>query len=258
MYNRKTISRPRRILSLGCLAGTLVGILFTVSGCGTGEYDRRMRASIQEVGSKAKFQNLLYPNPISIVPGASFRLPALFDNTAKSWAEGNPTETGLAVHPDRLQPPFIKLPGFRYCYEVFPKSGGQEDNVMYCYVAASNTTSQGQEDLIASIQSDLKKKFPDAPEEWETVDLDTPEGATIAVRRTTVSGMQRFDLTPMGGPMKDFDGRMDLYLISTNDNHILIGWRGMSEFVAAAKLFESAEAAMGSTQISAGDTEAAQ
>ena len=217
------------------------------AGCGTRQYDERMRERLSELRSVSHIYRLLFESD-TMIPGTnvSFRLPKLFDESSKSWATGSKNEAGFDIDVQRIQPPFAELPGFRFCYERFYTDSEGKPKVIYCYVAVIDPAESSPEEIMGTIQQDLTAKFPDAPEVWEDVEIATPDESTRSCKRTSVQGPQRFDLTPVGGPFDEFDGRLDLYLVSTDQQHILVGWRGTVEDVERTPLFQAGEASAGS------------
>ena len=250
--NSPHLARDRRSRLVAYL---FVPLLIVTFGCGTGEYDRQMRKTLEELRTpeeleKGQVFDMLYESPTEVPGiGVSLRIPKLLDATAKSWRPGSLNAAGEPIDESRIQPPFVKLPGFQFCYERFvpDQSGGQQP--VYCYVAVSDSKDASQEDLIASVQKDLKAKFSNAPATWEETSLNTPDGGTLTCRRISVTGPQGFVVSPEGRESKDSEGRMDLYLYSNETHHVLVGWRAPSGISEELSLFEVAEASVATVQV---------
>ena len=222
------------------------------AGCGTGEYNRRMDASLERLQTTGKFTAFLHTSPTEVDGGLfSYRLPKIFDASSKSWAEGNKGEVELPVIKARIQPPFVDLPGFRFCYEVFPKNNTGEHEVMYHYFAATKSTEKSAAEIADTIQKKVQAKFPDASAAWETIQLDTPESTTLECRKISAHGSQQFDRTPIGKEFMRSDGQFELYLVSNSGYHVLMGWRAMTAVAKETRLSEIAAASVGTLVIQA-------
>ncbi len=221
---------------------TCVGI--PLLGCGKAEYETRMQAKIQELQYGSVFLENLYEQPIDI-PGpsgqvASIRLPKLFD-AATTWQlrqiEGL---TGKPVETDRIQPPFGHLPGFSFCYEKYFSR-----QPVYCYFAVEDAAKKSAEVLLDELQKPLKAKFRAAV--WTTEQLKTPTGSQITVKKISANGPQLFFLD--NGDRENSDGAYELYLYSTPQHHVMVGWRAPRDLLGTTKLLEVARLSLGTLEV---------
>ena len=217
-----------------------VGLSVVLSGCGIGDYNRLMNRRLGALRAGAKFKNLYGPTQLSGTP-ISIRVPIIF---ASSYEETSPhKDDGAVIHPDRVQPPFLKLRGFKVCYE----GTVTQDNLKlphYVYLAAVPSQAGDADKLAAQIQADLTKAFPkpddakaddaaaaepeqQAPEPtWEQVDVDTPQGVYSHWRKIRVEGDQTFRVRNSGKVEEQkLPGIFELWLHDTDNYLVLVGWR---------------------------------
>lgn len=94
--------------------GLVASGLVVVCGCGKAEYERRVFAN--SGGPNAEILG-----PAVQIPGTQImvQLPRTINENAKAYVEGAQEPNGVdIVKPERLNPPFMKIPGLRICYEV--------------------------------------------------------------------------------------------------------------------------------------------
>jgi hypothetical protein len=175
---------------------------------------------------------------------ASLRLPKLFDETTTPLPQ-----PGQSVDPSRLQPPFVQLPDFRFCYEKFVEGEPRQWVPMYCYFAIVDADKGPLPTLLADLQKQVKAKFPRVGS-WQDIELDTPTGGKIAWKKLSITGPQVFDSTPQNGPREDLDGRFELYVHSTPQHHVLVGWRAPQVALAENPLFDVVPLSLGTLEIS--------
>ncbi len=112
MQQRMNTRRPYCFV----LQALLALMLLTASGCGKAEYERRVLA-----GRGGKRVAVALSAPVNI-PGTPLQiaLPTSIDQNAKAYTEASPEPNGQGakVKPERLNPPFLPIPGLRVCYEV--------------------------------------------------------------------------------------------------------------------------------------------
>ncbi len=221
--NQSPVLAPVGPVASRQLAGWVLAVLLTlVSGCFTGEYDRRMKETMQQVASQVLFTQA---SPIADATGkqtgASIHMPLFVDSTAKALAAGADS-----------QPPFVQLPGFAYAYEIQIKQ-----QPAYVYFAAVPTSKQSAADLQKQVRDAIAKKFSSAS--WQDVSVKKSDGSTATVKRLTVTGPQKFG-------SQERPGRFDLYLCETPKYHLLIGWRAPSDVASSIKFFETGGKAVAS------------
>jgi hypothetical protein len=199
-----------------------VGLSIVLSGCGVSEYDRLMDRRIGTLRAGAKFTNLYGPTQISGTP-ISIRIPMVYSS---SYEETSPhKDDGEVINPDRVQPPFLKLPGFKLCYEgTVPQDGVKLPH--YIYLATVPSQAGDADKLASQLQSQLKEAFPDAPDTWDRVDVDTPNGFSIPWRKIRVEGDQMFRVKNAGKvEERKLPATFELWLRDADNYVVLVGWR---------------------------------
>jgi hypothetical protein len=193
-----------------------------LAGCGTADYDKVSNDRINELRSAEPFRTLFGPTELPDTP-VRIRVPMAFKS---SYAENSPhPEDGAKISPDRVEPPFLPLPGFKLCYE------GHVDTAegrppFYCYLAAVPSKAGDAQKLAADLQAKLKAKFKDTPEEWENVDAITPEGGGLPWKKIRVTGEQPFRVREAAGiAPKNLPGVFELWMHDAGDYLVLVGWR---------------------------------
>jgi hypothetical protein len=225
-------------------SSVLALVCVTLAGCGQAEYDRLAQERLRILRQGSDFLAHLHDQATTIVDQvASLRLPKLFDETSTSLPQ-----PGQNVDPSRLQPPFVTLPEFRFCYEKFVEGEPREFVPLYCYFAVVDVEKTSASALLADLQKQIRAKFPRATS-WQDVELDTPTGGKIAWKKIGVTGPQLFDCTPQNGERGDLDGRFELYVHSSPKHHILVGWRAPQVALAQNPLFDVAPLALGTLEV---------
>src|SRR5580700_1850610 len=105
-------SSPRKHLWPALVAWA--GLLVALGGCGTADYERLLTKRLNDLRSAEPFRTLFGPTELPDTP-VKIRVPMAFKT---SYMENSPhPEDGAKISPDRAQPPFLPLPGFKLCYE---------------------------------------------------------------------------------------------------------------------------------------------
>jgi hypothetical protein len=193
-----------------------------LAGCGTADYERLLTKRLNDLRSAEPFRTLFGPTELPDTP-MKIRVPMAFKT---SYMENSPhPEDGAKISPDRAQPPFLPLPGFKLCYEGHvPSAEGQPP--FYCYLAAVPAKAGDAAKMAADLQAALKAKFKDVPDAWETVDANTPENKALAWRKIRVTGEQPFRVKDAGKVVsKNLPGVFELWMHDAGDYIVLVGWR---------------------------------
>lgn len=202
----------------------------TCGGCFSGEYNRRMRATMEQLNQLGSIAAVIYgqASPVQDASrgstGISMRLPLVIDADAKA----------LAPDDADAQPPFLQLPGLAYAYELTVG-----DQPAFAYFAAVPVGQQDAAALAEELQQRVGRGFSGAA--WRDVPVRTPTGGTVQLKLLSLIGPQKFGA-------RTEDGRFDLYLVSSSTHHVLIGWRAPTAAGSAAHFFENAAFAMGSVE----------
>jgi hypothetical protein len=216
----------------GGLCGAALALFLT--GCGTSQYNALMGRRLTALRGAVKFQGLYAPTRLGDTP-FSIRVPLEFEHSYEATSAHD--DDGAVINPERLQPPFLKLPGFKLCYEGTTQSGN-DTLPYYCYLAAEPIQPGGADKLLAQLQAQLKAAFPppkpeaegkgdvEAALEWRPLDADTPEGLNIHWRKIRVEGEQPF-MVKTGdkvAPQK-LPGIFELWAHDAGEYVVLVGWR---------------------------------
>jgi hypothetical protein len=195
-----------------------------IAGCGVGTYNESVEQRTQSLGRAAPFTQLFGAQPIADA-SVTIRVPQLF-KTSFQEGSADPKNPNQKIDPQRLQPPFLELPGFKLCYEATAEAKDQPGAPLtyYCYLAAQPRDGGA---LEIAMPARLKRAFPNAQVAWETVACSTPTGDTVSWKKIRAQGEQRFDIVPLNGPVqqKKLLGIFELWLYETPERQILVGWR---------------------------------
>jgi hypothetical protein len=212
-------ARPARASTLSLVVST--ALIATMSGCGGSTYDSLVNRRLDQLRGSAPFRTLFAPTSIPETP-LKIRVPMAF--RASYTAESRHGDDGGQISPQRLQPPFVELPGLKLCYESRiddPAGGGKLP--FYCYIAA---VPQGNADKIAAdLQAKLKETFNNAPAEWTNVDAKTPEDKGLPWRKIRIAAEQPFLVRGEKTESKNLPGIFELWIHDAKDYVVIIGWR---------------------------------
>lgn len=197
-------------------------LMLLVAGCGTSQYKTLFNRRLATLRGEVKFRNLYAPTRLPGIP-ISIRLPRIFGDSYQ--ASSAHEDDGAAINPDRLQPPFLKLPGFKLCYEGTHTDGATK-LPFYCYLAALPAQPGDADRLATQLQAQLKQTFPETPDDWATVDADAPSGFSVHWRKIRVEGEQSFRVkTGIQVEAQNMAGIFELWIHDADDYIVLIGWR---------------------------------
>jgi len=202
----------------------LLGACFfaLLSGCGTSDYEQLMTRRVDEFRGSAPFKSLFGPTELTDTP-IRIRVPLIFKN---SYLENSAhPEDGARISPDRVQPPFLPLPGFKVCYEGTNNASGKA-LPYYCYLAAVPAQPGDGDKLADELLAALKEKFKETPDVWEVVDAVTPTTKSIQWKKVRVTADQSFRFNEGGkvGP-GNLPGVFELWLHEAPGFVVLVAWR---------------------------------
>lgn len=240
------------------------------AGCGTSAYEDRHSATLKYLQLETPFRPL-WDKPVEDFPSPSLslRIPKIFRTgeanslNPMTMLTPDPRRPNDVVDPYRVQPPFLKLPGHQRTYEGFTQVRGTQSLDMvtkpyYLYVALNTSNAKDKKPLSAQemekqIRDKLVKQFGKKDvTAWETVEPlpPTPDGGTMTWRRIKATGEQYWvTYEDKVGRYKIYPGVYVLYLYSTPDYHVLLGWRCSSEVAEAIGLDRIAPICAGTVKV---------
>jgi hypothetical protein len=210
------------VKSFGRIPLAAAGLTVLLGGCGISQYNALMNQRLTSLRVSVKFRNFYASSQLPDVP-ISVRIPTVF---VKSYRENSShKDDGAVINPDRLQPPFLKLPGFKLCYEG-TNTTGTTTLPFYCYLAALPAVPGDADKIAAQLQAQLKKAFPETTAEWQGVDADTPDGKYLHWRKIHVEGVQPFQVkTNNKVDTQKLPGIFELWIYDADGYIVLIAWR---------------------------------
>lgn len=208
------------------IGGPLAAVLLAsmLLGCGSSEYNRMVSKRVADLRGEQKFRSLFAPTQLGDTP-VRIRLPMIFPESYKE--DSKHKKDGGKIAEDRVQPPFLKLPGFKLCYEAFGNDQTPAKQYpFYCYLAAVPGTAADAENLAKELQATLKQTFKDTPDAWEGVDVEAPSGNAVQWKKIRVEGEQsfRYDVQNKTAP-RTLPGIFELWMCEKSGYIVLVGWR---------------------------------
>ena len=237
----------------------LLPAVATATGCGTAEYERRVKDYQDNQLVESVFTDL-YEKPEPI-PGTTvqLRIPkTITSESAKVFNESSLDPSGVGkIDPRRVQPPFVKLPGLKATYEmtVADAQGGPLSYYLYLVALPSGSPIPGGGTLTDNLQQQLTTAFPAAEPkpEWIEVECLTPSAARIPWKRVQVDGEQEFS-TGNSGEFRSVPGTLILYVYEAQGQQVLIGWRVPNDLMKQSRADGLAKVMGGTVEIAAGQT----
>jgi hypothetical protein len=202
----------------------LAALTLLLAGCGTSEYRQLMGKRVDQVRTGAAFRTLFGPTTIPDTP-IRIRVPMVYQ---KSYSEDSKhARDGERINPDRFQPPFVKIPGMKLCYEGTGTDPQFGPIGFYCYLAAVPARPGDADKIAAEIQAELKQKLKETPDQWSSLDATTPDGKALQWKRIRVECDQPFFVLGMDGKTesKDVPAIFELWMYAAPDYVVFVGWR---------------------------------
>ena len=198
-----------------------------LSGCGTGEYERRLE---QRHAAKARLEkklSVLYAP--QDVPGTqvSVRLPkTLF--LEPPLVEGVPVD-GKPVDVRRVKPEkLVTIPGLKLTYEGFVDNEGVK-LPYYCYVGVIDVPiGQIVDDPSIKMRAELAgQQQQDTLGNWQDLQVETPDGQESVWKKLRSENSQEFyTLDKAGqGQFKSMPGVLEICIHAEAKYVIVIAWR---------------------------------
>ena len=242
--------KPKLVFTISFLA-----IAACIVGCGKGDYEASMNQTLTRLAFASKFQENLHPDETEAIPDvASLRLPLYFTEAAQTLTMTSKNRVGDTLPKSRIQPPFLNIPGFRFCYEQHVNMGGRNDmQPVYCYLGSVPAAGRKQGAILNTIRAQVGKAFRGAV--FQPMQIDDPEGNKVSVQKLSVTGKQPFETDPGGGDVQQLNGQFDCYVYSTAGHHVIVGFRSPDKLTEKIGTFDKAEFAMGTLMVQAPEPE---
>ncbi len=173
--------------------------------------------------AEAPFRSLYGPTALPGTP-IKIRMPMVF---SKAYFENSPhAEDGGRIKEDRVQPPFMKLPGLRMCYEGYAVDPSNGRFPFYCYLCAVPAKPGDLDKFTTDLQAELKQKIPTTPDKWEDVQVDTADGKYAAWKKIRTSSEQPFYVSKGDKTEVIRTGAyFELWAREAGDYIVVVAWR---------------------------------
>jgi hypothetical protein len=202
-------------------------VFSVVSGCGTGEYERRLETRRSDKAkTEAKLRALYAPlevrgTPVSVrMPKTVFLEPPLVEG---ALVGGKPVDV-RRVKPGKL----VTIPGLKLTYEGFVDTEGVK-LPYYCYVGVIDAQGgQVLEEAANKMRMELAAQRPqDTSLNWQDLRVETPDGSESDWKKLRVENSQEFfTLDKAGqGQFKSVPGVLEIYLHVEAKSGVVIAWR---------------------------------
>ncbi len=233
-------------MRITCGVAIAVLCLLMCSGCGSGDYEKKLAASVNTHAEQKKF-GVLQAIPTEIAGakdepsiGISYQPPRAFlNNDVLQLDAADPRFAGQKISPDRVFPPFpsklrgdelkFTLPGFKLTYEGYVKTG-DVDLPYYFYVAAVLVGNKGG--TTTELRNRVTATFPTA-EGWKDVTVTSKQtGKPMIWKVLHLEEKQTFQHIS-GDPEKSIPekhfGIFELWVHETEKYRVIFGWRWPKE-----------------------------
>ncbi len=262
----------------GLLSAILSLMLLSAAGCHTEQYEGKYQASLVHLQHETPFQGL-WPEPVKDFRRGqlSIRLPKFFlDGEANAFEpppalSADPKRPQDVVDPYRVMPYFLQLPGHLRTYEGFTEVQSRQDaqrikKPFYLYIGMvgskqSNDKPLTGEDLRKLLRDRLVKyaEHDDTLKnvklevgQWEDVEPKpkTPDGGEMSWKRIKATGDQAFVFyEDKVATKKLYPGMCELWVYSTPDYHVMLGWRCSQAVADTIALDKAAGPCAGSVKV---------
>lgn len=229
---------PNRLLTAG------LALLWCVSfGCGTADYEKRLKARVSQIGQESVFAQM---HPAQSIPGSPLKVqvPTSFSPS--------PLGAGGGVDPRRVQmqvldPADLNL-GEMLTFEGFVEDSEGGKTGYYCYVGALNAAEPQAKNLDRLIRGQLQSEFSTGAGRWSAVQCETPEGRATEWQKIDAAGDQEFYYVDKDGKesFRVTGGTVWVFTRREGDYVVLICWRVPTVFERHAGLAQWAPKVAGS------------
>jgi hypothetical protein len=198
-------------------------------GCGTEEYEQRMTKTMASYRLKGKFVDLIDTPALIVDPGknvgvnVTIRIPKAFVGVAPLNEQSpNPNHKITTIPKNRVQPPFMDIPGFQMTYEqLVASSSGQRVMSLYFGVTPADP------EIVDKIPGDLKAALKLQDDlTWKNELVVSPDDGRPVWRSITVQGPQGFYWTNQGlSDPETLDGTFSIWVHEEQKHYVFIAYR---------------------------------
>jgi hypothetical protein len=131
--------------------------------------------------------------------------------------------------------------------------GKNNTHPLYTYFG-SVPGSQSQKQVLNSILKGARSISRNAT--WTDASLDTPDRQKITFKKLAVTGVQDFEMDARGGEIDKKPGKLEVYVHSTKEFHVIVGFRGTDEAADKMKMFDAAPVSLGTLTVESPEPDA--
>lgn len=206
-----------------------------LAGCGSGDYDKKLQASIREVEDRARFGKALDYQPLKWIDlPIQVRMPWAFTRpgarTQYLVVRDVPGNADRLKPEADLQPSLVNLPGILICYQtLLPPMATSRDGYAI-HLAAANVGNAADETSLDKIRDDIRaagaKGPDDKPVEWKDVEVATIDGQKNSMKHLRAIGPGQFRYDGFSGDANLYKGPVvfDLYTAKLGEYRVFIAW----------------------------------
>lgn len=251
--NFSTVSVRRSWLFGACLAVAVV----PTAGCGVEAYEARMQDRMKTLELAGKF-GACARDPMSVVDPAkpvgvdvTLRRPLLFGPRVLNEQSGDPNQPSKPIPKDRVQPPFLEIPGFQLTFEELRRSGENGMRPISFYVGVQPTDPAS----LDKIPADLKKAFPESEISWKVEKVLKPDGSYAEWKSISAAGPMGF-YTPGYGVSEALPGKFALYVREEAGHQVFLAVRGADGAAETGQAVEALKVVAGTVRVAKKTTSA--
>lgn len=237
-----------RLSSLRWRAIGAVGVCLFAVGCGSGEYQKRLNATINRLKEQSAFAGM--SEPISL-PGTklTFCVPKDFVNAADK--ADDPLHKKL-LSPGPLRPEQADAGAFYMHLTESKPELGEDLPALTLHWGRRDPATGGKQDPSSELMYALQDALPNKELKWEEVSLPTPEGGALTWQKLEASGNMEFVMVKCAdGALtgaKRMKGDLHLYIHKHQESEVFVWmvWR-VPELIAGDVGLESLVRQVGGT-----------
>ncbi len=193
-------------------------MLATAAGCGSSVYAEKYEKRLKELRMTSDFA-VLWSGPTTLEDHdlhVNVRVPLLF-STPLSLLSADPKNPGKPLSPYEVSPTFLPpFPGQKITFRAEREDPKDRNSKFpfFLYIGDGETASfkgklpEGETFPYKEWRTAIQRALPDAKtNDWEKVEVKTPQGQTVTWKRLVAKGKQKFDFVRLwqhrGRPRRD-------------------------------------------------------